>query len=176
MKQKGKIKKYLLLGAGGVALVALAVVLWVWHTYHYTPVEVVQDVRAAIAVRNEPNSVKRFMEVRYGPMTEPANRQKAFVDFFNVPHIEGLHLLVQRMPASRRASSINGMAQWVADYRRTMTPEEKASLRDHFQSEDGRSALKRATAKYLSHDIHYRAATAPVIEELMATLADVQKH
>ncbi len=175
MKKKGKIKKFLLLGTGGVALVALAVVVWVWRTYHYTPVEVVQDVRAAIAVRNEPNSVKRFMEVRYGPMTEPANRQKAFVDFFNVPHIEGLHLLVQRMPASRRASSINGMAQWVANYRSTMTPEEKASLRAYFNTDTGRTTLQQATAKYLSHDAYYRAATAPVITELMITMAEIQK-
>ena len=175
MKKTGRIKKLLWMGAGGLAAGVLAVTFWVWRAYHYTPVEAVQDVRAALAVRNDPQPVKRFMELRYGPQTEPANRQKAFVDFFNVGHIEGLHLLVQRMPASRRESSINGMAQWVAEYRQTMSAEEKAALKAYFQSDAGRATLQHATGKYLNHDIHYRAATAPVIAELMATLAQVQK-
>lgn len=162
---------------GGTALVlaAAAVVLWIRHFHDYTPAEVALDIRAAVASRDAPKPVERFLEVRYGPLTEPANRQKAFVDFFNVGHIEGLHVLVQRMPPEWRAGSIASMAQWVADYRRTLSAEEKASLRAYFQTDRGRTTLQEATAKYLSHDIHYRAATAPVIEELMATLAEIEK-
>ena len=42
-------------------------------------------------------------------------------------------------------------------------------------ADNGRPALRRATSKYLSHDVRYRAATAQVIAELMATLAEVER-
>lgn len=158
----------------GVA--ALGTTLWLRSFKQYTPAEVVQDLRAAVAARNAPKPVERFLELRYGPLTEPANRQKAFLDFFNVGHIEGLQILVKRAPESRRQASINAMSEWVADYRRTMTPDEKLALREHLGSDQGRVTLQQATAKYLSQDVRYRAATAPVITELMATLAEVQKQ
>src|SRR5512139_2980698 len=100
------------------------------------------DVKAGLAARNAPQPVEEFMELRYGPMTEPANRQKAFLDFFNVGHIEGLHALVNRIPASYHEVAIANMAQWVADYRRTLSPQEQASLRDYFQTESGRHTLE----------------------------------
>ena len=159
----------------GLLLVALGIAGWMRIFRRYTPVEVVQDLRAAVAARNAPKPVERFLELRYGPLTDPANRQKAFLDFFNVGHIEGLQILVSRAPESRRQASIKAMAEWVSDYRRTMSPEERQALREHLSSDSGRATLQQATAKYLSQDVRYRGATAPVIAELMATLAEVQK-
>ncbi len=173
MKRKTKI----ILWTGGIALAAsaLGVTWWVRHFRSYTPIEVAQDVRAAVAARHAERPVERFLELRYGSLTEAVNRQKAFLDFFNVGHIEGLHLLVKRAPESRRPVAIAAMAQWVADYRRNMTPEERESLGAFLRTDAGRLTVQQATAKYLSQDVYYRAATAPVIRELMATLAAVQK-
>jgi hypothetical protein len=170
-----RTRKLLWIGGGAFCIVALGGALWIRRFQNYTPAAAVQDLRAAAMARYAPRPVERFLELRYGPLTEPANRQKAFLDFFNVGHIEGLHLIVQRAPAERRQASITAMAQWIADYRRTLSAEEIESLRAYFRSNDGRSMLEHATAKYLSHDVYYRAATAPVIAELMATLAAVQK-
>ena len=172
---KPRTKRTLWALAALMLVAALAAVYWVRRFQNYTPVAAVQDLRAAIAARHDPKPVEKFLELRYGPLTEPANRQKAFVEFFNVGHIEGLHLIVTRMPAERREGSIRGMAQWVAQYRQTLSPEEKQSLRDYLNSDTGRLTLRQATAKYLSHDVRYRSARSPVIEELMATLAEVQK-
>lgn len=173
MKRRNKI--ILWAGVTGLVLAALGVTLWVRHFHRYTPAEVMLDVRAGIAARNDPKPVERFLELRYGPLTEPANRQKAFLGFFDVGHIQGMHLLVQRMPESRRQPSINGMAQWIAEYRRTMTPAERQALGNYLRSGQGRTAVQQATAQYLSHDVRYRAATAPVIAELMMTLAAVRQ-
>jgi hypothetical protein len=173
MTRKSKI----IIGIGGLALVALALggIWWKRHFRGYTPVEVVLDVRAAVASRNAERPVERFLELRYGPLTEPANRQKAFLDFFNVGHIEGLQLLVRRAPEARRPVAIAAMAQWLADHRRNMSPEEKEALGAFVRTDAGRQTVQQATTKYLSQDVYYRAATAPVIRELMATLAEVQK-
>jgi hypothetical protein len=159
----------------GLLIVALGVVLWIRRFHHYTPIEAAQDLRAAAASRTAPRPVERFLELRYGTLTDPANRQKAFLDFFNVGHIEGLYLVVDRIPAERRNLAIGGMANWIESYRNTMTPEEKESLNAYLRSEAGRATLQRATARYLQHDVRYRSDTAPVIAELMATLAAVQK-
>lgn len=174
--KKTRIRKILLwTGLTGLVLVALGATLWMRWFKTYPPAEAVLDLRAAVMARNAPRPVEQFLELRYGPLTEPANRQKAFLDFFNVGHIEGLQIIVSHAPAQRRQESIAAMAQWVADYRRTMSPEERQALNAHLTSEAGRATLQQATAKYLSQDIRYRAATAPVIEQLMATLADVRK-
>lgn len=169
-------RRKIILATLGVILVLAGVgtALWVRHFHSYTPVEVVLDLRAAVAARNAPKPVERFLELRYGPLTEQANRQKAFLDFFNVGHIEGLRVLVARAPEERRQKSINAMAEWVADYRRTMTPEEKQALNTYLATPAGQTLLQQATAKYLSHDVQYRSATAPVIAELMETLAAVK--
>ena len=159
----------------GIALLTLGVVLWIRTFHRYTPMEVVQDIRAGLAARHAPQPVERFLELRYGPLTEPANRQKAFLDFFNVGHIEGLHIIVTHMQAAERQTNIAAMAQWVAQYRRTMSPEEKQALNARLSTADGRRMLRQSTAQYLSQAVHYRAATAGVIRELMTTVVAVQK-
>jgi hypothetical protein len=172
---KKRTRKFIQAALAGLIITALTSILWVWRFGRYTPVEVAQDVRAGIKAQHHPHPVERFLELRYGPLTEPTNRQNAFLDFFNVGHIEGLQLLTRRMEAGQRATNVAGMAQWLADYRSTMTPEEKRALSVFLRSESGRLALRRATAQYLSQDVRYRAVTAPVIQELMTAVAEIQK-
>jgi hypothetical protein len=157
-----------------IVLVAIGSVLWVRRFHRYTPVEALMDLQAAAKVRNLPRPVEKYLDLRYGPMTEPANRQKAFLDFFNIGHIEGLNILVGRMPGDVRQARINAMAAWVANYRRSMSAEEKASLNNYLRTDAGRATLKRAASEYLQKDVHFRAVTAPVIEELMSTVTAVQ--
>jgi len=174
MKMRRRTKIVLWLGATGFVLVALGVMFWLRTFHRYTPVEVAQDLRAGLMAEHAPRPVERFLEIRYGPLSEPANRQKAFLDFFNVGHIEGLQIITSHMQGAQRQTNIAAMAQWVADYRRTMLPEEKQTLRARLGSDAGRQAVQRAAAQYLKQDVYYRAATAPVITELMTTLAVVQ--
>jgi hypothetical protein len=169
-----RTKKLLWICTGTAALLAMATLYWNHRFKSYTPPEVLQDIRAGIAARNHPRPVERFMELRYGPMNDPANRQKAFLDFFNVGHVEGLHVLVDRMPPERRKTSIASMADWVSEYRRTMTPQEKEALRQRLDSEAGRAMMRQATAQYLGQDVRYRSMTSPVIEQLMTTVTTVQ--
>ena len=158
-----------------IALIALGVTFWTRRFHNYTPIEALRDLQAAAQVKNAPRPVERFLELRYGPLTEPANRQKAFLDFFNVGHIIGLNILASRLPSDKRQSNTTAMAQWVANYRTTMTPAEKAALAAYVTSPAGRATLQQATAKYLREDVRFRANGARVTEELMTTLAAVQK-
>jgi len=173
---KSRTKIILWTGAAGLAVLALGIAWYVHRFHRYTPMEVVQDLRAGAAARNAPRPVERFLELRYGPLTEPANRRKAFLDFFNVGHIEGLQIMSRHMNGPQRETNTAAMAQWLADYRQTMSQEEKQALGAHLRSEAGRLAIRQATAQYLSQDVRYRATTAPVIRELMTTLAEVQKQ
>jgi hypothetical protein len=172
---KSTTRGFLWAGATVVVLIAVAAVFWTRRFHNYTPIEALQDLQAAAQVRNASQPVERFLELRYGPLTDPANRQRAFLDFFNVGHIKGLNILVSRMPSERKQANITAMAQWVANYRATMTPAERAALGSYVTSPVGRATLQHATAQYLQQDVRYRAATASVIQELMTTLATVQK-
>jgi plasmid stability protein len=167
----------MLLGTGAVALIVVAIAAgyWLYRFGRYTPAEVRADLRAAVAARDAPQPVARFLELRYGSMADPANRRKAFLDFFNPGHIEGLQIIVRHTPDHMKASNTLAMAEWVASYRRTMTAQEKAALGAYFKSEAGRARLRQATSRYLAQDVHYRAHTAPVIRELMMTVAAAQE-
>jgi hypothetical protein len=158
-----------------ITCLAVGVVLRVRYLYHYTPVEAIQDVKAGIAARNAPEPVTRFLELRYGSLTEPENRQKAFLDFFNIGHIKGLQYITSHLPEAKRKEHTAAMARWVASYRRQMTPAEKAALRTSLGADGGKAIVQAATAQYLSQDVHYRATTAPVITELLTTLTEIQK-
>ena len=153
---------------GGVAL-------WSHYFHHYTPIDVARDIRAGIMSEHAPRPVDRFLELRYGPLTEPVNRQRAFLDFFNAGHIEGLHVLTTHMQGDQQRTNVLAMAEWLADYRETMTPQEKQALSAYLASAQGHNLLQHAAAQYLHQDVRYRAATAPVITELMATLAGLQR-
>lgn len=176
MKQKSNRTKIVLwTGLVGTVLIAIGIAFWIHRFRNYTPAAVLLDLRAATAARNAPRPVEKFLEGRYGPLTEASNRQQAFLGFFDVGHNEGLRVITGHIPEPRRQATITAMAQWIADYRRTMTPEEKAALNTHLSSPVGRTSIQQATAQYLRQDIRYRAATAPVITELMTTLTALQK-
>jgi hypothetical protein len=170
-----RTKLLLATGLAGLVVIALGTTWYVRHFHRYTPKEVLQDLRAGAAARHDPRPVERYLEIRYGPLTESANRQKAFLDFFNVGHIEGLQIMTRHMSAPEREANTAAMAQWVAGYRQTMSGEEKEALRSFIQSDTGRLTVRRATTQYLSQDVRYRAATAAVIRELMTTLTEIEK-
>lgn len=145
---------------------------------HRIPPGLGKDIRAGIASRHikDPDErLKKYLEGRYGPLSEPANRQQAFLDFFNTDHIKALQLLVRHSPESQRQSNILAMARWVESYRNGMTPQERADLKTRLQGPEAAAMLKRATTQYNSQDVAYRGATAPVISQLLQTISSVQK-
>lgn len=137
------------------------------------PAGVMQDLRAGLAARHleDPDArLRKYLDGRYGPMTDPANRERMFVDFFNPERIDALHWLVNHGPEQERQANVDAMARWLADYRASLTSAECARLNARFQTPEGRAVLARATARYNAQDVHYRGLTAPVISELLQTL------
>lgn len=161
---------------GAIVFLGLAGAVAVWKTKGPVLQSLAQDLKAGAMARHAPVPFDRFMEIRYGPMTETSNRERAFLSFFDATHIDGLHRLVTYMKPAEQQANIAATAKWIAHYRETLSPAEKESLRSMLASDSGQLRVKQATAKYLSQDAHYRAATAPVIAELMVTLDRVQKH
>jgi hypothetical protein len=177
---KRRIAK-LFLWAGLVALVLAGAGVAAWfHTFrHYPPKAVMNDVRAGLAARHvqEPRArVEAFLEARYGPLSNPANRQRAFLDFFEVDHIKGLNFIVTHTPAKQKQANTQAMAEWIAHYRATMSLEERAALQARLDSPQGQAMLRQATAQYQSQDVYFRGAQKPVITELMTTLAALRKR
>jgi hypothetical protein len=157
-----------------VVLAGVAVIWWVRQFHQYTPVEALRDLQAAGRVGAAARPVERFMQLRYGPMSNPVNRQKAFLDFFNIGHIKGLNMLVKATAPGQRQANIDAMGQWVANYRAALTSQDKAALGAYFRSEAGRRTLQDAAAAYMREDVHFRAGTAGVVQELLATVAMVR--
>jgi hypothetical protein len=171
----GITKRVVWIGLTILTLCLLGVGLWMFWFQSYTPAEVAQDLRAGLLARHAPRPVERFLEIRYGPLTNLANRQKAFLDFFNPGHIQGLQIMTSHMEESERRTNITAMAEWIAQYRNTMSLEEKLALRACLATGPGRQALQQATSQYLQQDVYYRAATAPVIEQIMSTVVYAQQ-
>ena len=67
------------------------------------------------------------------------------------------------------------MAEWIAQYRKTMSAEERAALRARINSESGQSMLRRSTAHYMAQEESVRNAQKPVMMELTATLTSLWK-
>ena len=171
--------KKLLVGLGiGVALLSAIGVIGYYRVFRgYPPQELLQDIKAGVAVREIKNPDERFtkyLEHRYGPMADAANRQKAFLDFFNPEHIRALQFMVAHSPKEQRGENIAASAKWVAQFRTGLTATERAALRRTLESDSGHLMLRRATSQYNSQDIYYRGATAPVISELLRTIHEVQ--
>ncbi len=57
-----------------------------------------------------------------------------------------------RFPRKRIPSAYDWLAQWVEDYRKSLTLAERATLNAYFQTEEGRQMLRQATAQYNSQD------------------------
>ncbi len=166
-------------GLAGLLLAGAGALVWFRTFRHYAPREVMKDIRAGLAARHvrEPQArVEAFLGARYGPLTDPANRQKAFLDFFDVDHIKGLNFIVNHTPVEQKQANTRAMAQWIAQYRRTMSPQERAALQASLDSEAGRTMLRRATAQYQSQDVYFRGAQKAVVAELMTTLAELRKQ
>jgi hypothetical protein len=162
----------------GIALLIVVIAAgigWTQLRRHLPPKEVMKDVRAAIAARHAPDPLKRYLEERYGPMNIASNRESAFLGFFDVDHIKGMNFIVAHMPPERRASNVTAMAAWIVNYRDTMTAQEKQDLRQSLNSPEGIGTIRHATAQYLRQDVHYRAANAVVITELMTTITALQQ-
>ena len=98
------------------------------------------------------------------------------MDFFNVDHIKGLNFIVNHTSASQKQANSAAMADWIANYRNTMSAEERAGLQARLDSPAGRAMLQEATAQYLSQGVYYRGAQQVVVAELMATLAELRKR
>jgi hypothetical protein len=159
-----------------VFVIAGAIVLH--HIRQRLPAGFMKDVRAALAARKIPDADERFrryLELRYGSLDDPANRKKAFLDFFNVEHVKSLQFLVKHTPENLRQANIDASAKWLVQYRESLTPAEREELEAELQSPDGRAMLRAATAEYNSQDVAYRGQTVPVISQLLTTIATLPK-
>ncbi len=177
MKRRA-VKIFVWLGLGLLVLCGLATVFWLRTFHHYQPKELIKDIHAGLAARQvrEPDArIEAFLQARYGPLTDPVNRQKAFLDFFNVDHIKGLNFIVEHTPRNQKQANTQAMAQWIASYRSAMSQEERSALRARINSGTGQALLRQATAQFQSQDVYYRAAQQAVVRELMMTLADLRK-
>ena len=175
-KTSGRTRIFLWVCTIGLVVLALGTIFWKRRFHDYTPAAAVLDLRAAYEARHAPVPMKRFLELRYGDQEDPANRTAAVIDFFNVGHIDGLSLMVGKHPGQRTREGISNVAKTLHDYRQNMTPEDKKILADHFNSAEGREQLRTATGSFQSKNPQFRALVAPVIQELMTTLATVQTH
>lgn len=176
-RMKMSRSKFLVCATLGAALVLAGMIGWRWR-HPGLPPGLMKDIRAGIAARGlaDPDQrLLKYLEVRYGSMSDPTNRQNAFMDFFNVEHIQALQLLVKHSPEQHRQQNIDAMAKWVASYRGSMTPEERAALSACFQTAEGQAMLRRATAQYNAQDVRYRGNTAPVISQLLRTIQEAQQ-
>ena len=172
----GKRKLFWVLFVGCLALAAGGV--WSRLGHRGPPPGLLKDIRAGIGARTatDPDArLLKYLEGRFGPMSETTNRQQAFIEFFDVDHIKALHLLVQHSPEEQRQANIQAMARWLASYRTSMNSAERVALKARFQGSDGQAMLRRATAQYNSQDVYYRGSTAAVISELLKTMNYVER-
>jgi len=157
--------------AASFVLAALGlVVFWVSPWRPRLSEGIKADLRAAFKLRHTPHPARQFLALRYGSLEDPANRQKAFLGFFDLERIEGMHRIVERMPAEKRDQNIADMAGWIADFRNGLTAGDRAALGAYLNSPAGAQMIQRATSAYLQRSVEYRSATAPVIVELMSTI------
>jgi len=172
--------KKIFLQIGVTAFVGLVVVIaaGIHYVHTHIPKEIIPDIRAAISARGvaDPDArFKKYLESRYGSMDDPANRERAFEDFFDRDHITAMQLIVKHSPPDQRSANIRATANWLANYRQNMSPQEKSDLANYFQSDAGREALQGANAQFMNQDAEYRSATTPVVNQLMTTLSGVKQ-
>ena len=58
---------------------------------------IINDVRAGLAainVRDPDERLAKYLELRYGPMSDPVNRRRVFLDFFDRARIQALECCV----------------------------------------------------------------------------------
>lgn len=167
--------------AAGLVLAGLAVVGTVvfFLVRRQMPAGMMESIRAGMAARtiSDPDQrFARYIEGRYGPQTDPVNREKAFLSFFDPEQIRTLQLLVQHSPENQRQANIDASAHWVRQYRESMTVQQRRELRARLQTPEGQGMLRKATALYNSQDVEYRGRTSPVISQLLKTVASAQNE
>lgn len=172
-------RKWLWRCATSVALGLLVVVSTVFlhHARRRIPPGLMNDVRAGLAAINVPDPderLARYLELRYGPMSDPINRRRVFLDFFDRDRIKGLEWLVKHTPSDQRQVDILAMAKWIEQYRLSLTADERAALQAVVRTPEGSLMLQRATAQYNNQDVYYRSQTAPVISQLLKTVNQLQ--
>ena len=59
---KSKTKRLVWAGVAFVLLIATSTTLWIRRFHDYTPVEVLQDVRAGLQARDAPQPVEKYLE------------------------------------------------------------------------------------------------------------------
>jgi hypothetical protein len=176
--QTSKARVLLWSCAAGFAVLSTAAFVWMRVLHRGPPPGIMKDIRAGLVARDieDPDErVAKYLEERYGTLSDPLHRQEAFMDFFNVEHIRALQLLVKHSPEMHRQANVDAMARWVAAYRSSLTSEERQALKAQIQTPEGQVMLRRATAQYNSQDVRYRGSTAPVISQLLRTLNEVEQ-
>jgi hypothetical protein len=176
---KAKTKKILWWAAAVLVVLLVAGAVYVARVVRRLPPDLMADVRAGVAARHitDPDArLAKYLENRYGSMDDPAHRRDVFTNFFNPEHIKSMQILVKHSPPAQRKANIQSMAKWIHNYRESMTPQERADLAAHLQHGGGQALLAQATAQYNSQDVAYRGLTAPVISELLNTIASLQQH
>jgi hypothetical protein len=166
-------------GAAGLLAAVLAAGLWFRVARHYPPKELMKDIRAGLATRSrhiqDPDArVEAFLEARYGSLSDPANREHVFLDFFDVDHIKALNFIVSHTPADQKQPNTAAMARWIANYRQTMLPEERTALQARLNTTAGQAMLHRATSQSQMQDVYFQGAQKPVVAELMTTLTSLR--
>jgi hypothetical protein len=170
----GRAKMCAWMGGGGLAILIVCLLSWKHHFHDYTPLDALKDLRAGAQAGHSPHPAREFLELRYGPQTDPANREKALEDFFNVGHIEGLYLIVGNRTDAKTKKLVGEVAGIIGEYRQTMSATEKADLGAYFNSDAGRAQIHAATDDYQSKSSQYRSITSPVVGELLTTLTAVK--
>lgn len=164
----------------GIVLLVVAVVFAIGlHRLHRKlPPDLMANIRAGMAARkiSDPDQrLEKYLEGRYGPQTDPKNREKVFLDFFNAEHVKTLQWLVRHTPEKMRQANIDATARWIEHYRQSLTPAERADLGAQLLTPEGHARLQAATAQYNAQDVFYRGETAPVISQLLTTIASLPK-
>ena len=163
----------------GIAfLILLAAGVFGFHRLRQRlPPDLILDLRAGAPTVRLADADQRFqmyVENRYGPQSNPANREKAFLSFFDLDHIRSLRWLVKHTPQNMQQPNIDACARWIGQFRDSLSPEQRAGLAAQLQTPEGRRTLQQATAEYNSQDVQYRGQTTPVISQLLKTVASLE--
>ena len=160
-----------------LALAVLAIAAWMCfpHRYiHHYPRAVREDIRAAFSCwrpgDTPDQTFRRYLEIGFGPLTNPTNRQKAFLSFFDPDLLAARFVIMSRTPAKYNEANIAAAARWMAEYRANLSPEERSALRRSLLSPAAQARIQQATTQYETWSADLRGATAPVFVEALATL------
>ena len=161
----------------GLGLLVIVAMVFLHRARERIPSGLMNDVRAGLAalnVRDPDERLAKYLELHYGRMSDPVNRRRVFLDFFDRDRIQALEWLVRHTPSDQRQVDILAMAKWIEQYRLSLTPDERAALQAVVHTPEGSLMLQRATAQYNNQDVYYRSQTAPVISQLLKTVGQLQ--